>query len=481
LLYNQRLGYLPSRFFVFTNPSPALAFRAASSYRFAPIIHQNRAGRLAVAFYENAHTVRDGAILLYTRPGRKKTAWQARLKVPGAQGYIIRSLKTADLNAAVNEAEDLYYALRAEQKQGIDVRIAGNLKFADLWKRFYAVHEAGLSIHRQRLHTYLAKKYFIPYFSAQRVSDVPDAFVEKYWDWRVNYHNPERRASEGDETPIPANAALVPAQKTLDMEAGMLRQIFRWGKRVGFVKREPWVKAARVSHARGVVRRPTFTDAEWKRVYEHLREWVRESIVTTPSPKGGTLNRSGPNALHRYQRELLRNYLLFMANSGLRPNEARQLLWQDVHTEEDEDAKPALIVEVAPTTKTGARSVVCREGTEFYLDRLKKLSRHTASTDYVFAGYDGEPVDNFNKTFAKVLSDLGLLKDRWGKTRTIYSLRHFYCTQALLSGVPIHVLAKNMGTSIAYIEHHYSHVLTVMQAKQLRTKKFRSHGEPASH
>lgn len=53
-------------------------------------------------------------------------------------------------------------------------------------------------------------------------------------------------------------------------------------------------------------------------------------------------------------------------------------------------------------------------------------------------------------------------------------MRHFYCTQSLLSGVPIHVLAKNMGTSIAYIEQHYSHVLTVMQAKQLRTKKFRA-------
>ncbi|MGO8754649.1 MAG: tyrosine-type recombinase/integrase [Gallionellaceae bacterium] len=426
-----------------------------------------------MGFYENAHRLRDGAIFLYTRPGRKKTTYQARLKIPGVVGYVIRSLKTADLSTAITEAEDLFYELRAEQKQGLDVKLAGNLRFKDLWKRFYDIHQAGLSIYRQRLHTSFAKNYFIPFLGEHRVADMPDAFVEKYWDWRINFYNPTRREAEGRTDPIPANAARTPSQKTLDMEAGMLRQIFRWGKRVGCVKREPWIKAAKVSHAKGVVRRPTFSETEWKRVYEYLRDWVKESMVTSPGKNGGKLNRGGPNALHRFQREMLRHYLLFLANSGLRPNEARQLLWRDIREEEDEDGTPALVIEVAPTTKTGSRTVVCREGTGHYLERLKKISKHTEPDDHIFCGFDGEPVNNFNHSFKRVLTDTGLLKDRWGKCRSIYSLRHFYCTQSLLSGVPIHVLAKNMGTSITHIEQHYSHVLTVMQAKQLQTKKFR--------
>jgi site-specific recombinase XerD len=93
--------------------------------------------------------------------------------------------------------------------------------------------------------------------------------------------------------------------------------------------------------------------------------------------------------------------------------------------------------------------------------------------DYIFCGFDGKPVSNFTNAFKKVLADTGLLEDRWGKARSIYSLRHFYCTQSLLSGVPIHMLAKNMGTSVTHIENHYSHVLTLMQARQLQTKKFR--------
>lgn len=426
-----------------------------------------------MAFYENAYRLRDGAVLLYTRPGRKKTTYQARLKVPGVLGYVIKSLKTADLNAAISEAEDLYYELRAAQKQGLDVKLAGNLRFKDLWKRFYDAHEAALSVHRQRLHTSNARNYLIPFFGEHRVADMADAFVEKYWDWRINFYNPTRREAEGRTDAIPPNAARVPAQKTLDMEAGMLRQIFRWGKRVGCVKREPWMKAPKVGHTKGVVRRPTFTETEWKRIYTHLREWVKEDMVMSPGKNGGELHRAGPTLLHQFQREMLRHYLLFLANSGLRPNEARQLLWRDIREEEDEDGTPTLVIEVAPTTKTGARTVVCREGTAHYLERLKKISPHTKPDDHVFCRYDGEPVNNFNQSFRKVLVDTGLLQDRWGKRRSIYSLRHFYCTQSLLSGVPIHVLAKNMGTSISHIEQHYSHVLTVMQAKQLRTKKFR--------
>ncbi len=426
-----------------------------------------------MGFYENAYRLRDGAVLLYTRPGRKKTTYQARLKIPGVGGYVIKSLKTADLNAAITEAEDLFYELRAAEKQGLDVHVAGNLRFKDLWKRFYDSHQAGLSVHRQRLHTSFAKNYFIPFLGEHRVADMPDAFVEKYWDWRINFYNPVRREAEGRDDPIPPNAARIPAQKTLDMEAGMLRQIFRWGKRVGCVKREPWIKAPKVNHTMGVVRRPTFSEAEWKRVYEYLRDWVKARQVTSAGKNGGKLHRAGPNALQRFQREMLRHYLLFLANSGLRPNEARQLLWRDIREEEDEDGTPALVVEVAPTTKTGARTVVCREGTGHYLERLRKISKHTEPDDYVFCGHDGEPVNNFTNAFKKILSDIGLLEDRWGKRRSVYSLRHFYCTQSLLSGVPIHVLAKNMGTSIAHIEQHYSHVLTLMQAKQLQTKKFR--------
>ena len=48
----------------------------------------------------------------------------------------------------------------------------------------------------------------------------------------------------------------------------------------------------------------------------------------------------------------------------------------------------------------------------------------------------------------------------------MYSLRHYYATQRLLEGIPIHDLAEQMGTSVLMITKHYSHLTPLMKAKQ---------------
>ena len=79
-----------------------------------------------------------------------------------------------------------------------------------------------------------------------------------------------------------------------------------------------------------------------------------------------------------------------------------------------------------------------------------------------------------NKTFQMFLRGVpyqgrkdGLLKDANGRTRTLYSLRHTYATTALLHGLTELEVARNMGTSVAYIEKHYSHVKNTQRAAQL--------------
>ena len=68
--------------------------------------------------------------------------------------------------------------------------------------------------------------------------------------------------------------------------------------------------------------------------------------------------------------------------------------------------------------------------------------------------------------------DTGLLTcPRTGQNRTLYSFRHTYATFALLNdGMDIHTLAIQMGTSIAMIERHYSH-LTPRLRKEMLTGK----------
>jgi hypothetical protein len=85
----------------------------------------------------------------------------------------------------------------------------------------------------------------------------------------------------------------------------------------------------------------------------------------------------------------------------------------------------------------------------------------------VFRLSDGSVPDNLNKPFRQWLEDVQLLYcPVSGKERSLYSLRHYYATQRLLEGIPIHDLAEQMGTSVLMITKHYSHLTPLMKAKQ---------------
>ena len=103
----------------------------------------------------------------------------------------------------------------------------------------------------------------------------------------------------------------------------------------------------------------------------------------------------------------------------------------------------------------------------------KKTSLHTKPDDYVFSNDKGEQAKFDNRTFVAVLAKLGLLKDKRGNNRTMYSLRHTYATMRILDGdVDYHLLSKNMDTSLRMIDAHYGHLEPKQKAAQLtRSKK----------
>ena len=70
------------------------------------------------------------------------------------------------------------------------------------------------------------------------------------------------------------------------------------------------------------------------------------------------------------------------------------------------------------------------------------------------------PPTSFSKLFDQYLSEHNLLIDPvTKKRRVLYSLRHTYATLALTyDRINPLTLAKQMGTSIAMIEQHYSHL-----------------------
>jgi len=104
------------------------------------------------------------------------------------------------------------------------------------------------------------------------------------------------------------------------------------------------------------------------------------------------------------------------------------------------------------------------------LERIKERTDYRGEDDLVFGNREGQAVENFGRTFKQVLKDTNLLYDSEGRTRTIYSLRHFYATQRLSSKtkpIRMEVLAQNLGTSPEMVFRHYRHLTTHQFAEVL--------------
>lgn len=423
--------------------------------------------------YENRHEFMDGKIVLYTR--NENPTFHARIRIDGLENYIVKSTKRTNLAEAKAVAETFYNDYWYRFRNGLEV---GTNTFSTLYRRWLEANKVGLSHHRLTYIDGTANRYFLPYFGKFSLAQITDALVEKYWDWRRNYWvsaagaqkiEAARKARPTTLHPHKSrlgNVAKIPAAKTLQMEQTVLRQVFAWAIRTGQMTRMPHVKVP-LQKKHGVSRRPAFEEEDWKALYRYLRSWAGDDKQEDKSkPDYQPLHSHAmSNGIHIYHRHLLRNYVLFMQASGLRPNEARQLRWRDLKIKKDRKGVDQLHINIAPTTKTGERTCVALHNAIEIVARMKEQNGCTEPDDFVFSDRDGRPVENFGKTFKAVLEASGLLTDSFGQVRTIYSLRHTYATFRIAnSDISLHDLAKNMGTSPTTLFNHYSHVTATQKA-----------------
>ena len=127
--------------------------------------------------------------------------------------------------------------------------------------------------------------------------------------------------------------------------------------------------------------------------------------------------------------------------------------------------------------KTGGRWLIAKHELAGVLHRLHRRQRDIAGKPFdavrgrhkahLFRTSDGRRPYSFNGLFRRLLRHAELLINSVGETRTLYSLRHTYATAELVAGTDIHTLSKQMGTSVAMLERHYSKLTATMAARKL--------------
>jgi integrase len=389
----------------------------------------------------NQQSFSDGRIVLYQLENRPKRLWLCRIKVPGGKGYVYRGTGSSDFYEARKFAEGLLEEFQLKVKLGQSVTGQNLSKMVAEFETH--IRAKGEPTKRQIAILAFLKTYAVPYFSKNKITEISAAEISRFFDWRRV--NSKKKA---------------PRETTILHETYMLSTFLSWCFKRGLIDRK--VELEKPTYYGD--RRPHFDLKDWAKLTRFLREWVKQGI-----------NKSGP--IYR-DRVMLTNYVLILANTGIRVGEARGLRWMDVDNEPSLNGEPPNII-LHVTGKTGLREVVARTpDIKIYFERIwdlrcKELGRKPKREDFIFCHKDGKTIHSFKKGFNALIKEAGVECDRSGDRRTIYSLRHTYATFRLHEGVNHYVLARNMGTSVKMLELHYGHTSNRAMAEELTKHKER--------
>lgn len=164
-------------------------------------------------------------------------------------------------------------------------------------------------------------------------------------------------------------------------------------------------------------------------------------------------------------------YVYFIAQTGVRPGtETASMKWNSIDIFEKSGQKYASIF---VDGKTGSRTLVAKAEVAQLLEQIKStLTIEVKADTNVWVLPNGRDLADPERLFKELLVTSALIKcSLTGLDRTLYSLRHYYATQQLIAGVPMHTLAKQMGTSVLMLERHYSKLTPMLAVEQIVKKK----------
>ena len=384
--------------------------------------------------------VKPELIRLVRRDDSKK--WQAHYKLENLKTWFRRSTDTVNVKEASKIAERMWMKATFDFEEGRPVTSKKFKPVAEIvLHRLEAEITAGTAKPSARDYVSAIKLYLIPFYGQYNVDGIKPAVISEFHVWRRNKVGRELSGSAQNNHNAALNVIFDEA-----IERGYMTAYER-----------PMTKNTGVESDR----RAEFSHEELESMMKYANSFVVD----------------GRTARTRMIRELLAIYVPFMAATGMRPGtEAEFLEWRHIDVE-IRDGQPVLHFRLQ-RGKRGARNFVAHNSCWLLLERLRQLSPDLSDMTLeevlkkripklLFRLSDGSVPDNWNKPFRQWLEDAELLNcPVTGKERSLYSLRHYYATQRLLEGIPIHDLAEQMGTSVLMITKHYSHLTPLMKAKQ---------------
>jgi integrase len=380
---------------------------------------------------ESTIHILEGKATLYKRV--HSPLWYVRFKVQGK--WIKASTKAEELKEAKSNAVEIVTNAWFREKNDLPIVSKRFTQVANLAiKRMEDTEQSGEYKKTYKTYVQAIQKYLIPFFANHHVDRIDNNLLIEFNNWRIKEMNRH------------------PSKSVLNNHNSALNRVFDEAVERSYMTKlqVPFLK----NDGKTSERRPDITIEDYAVLYRGMRTWVKNA-------------RQGHE---RAMRQILRDYILVIANVGFRPGtEGMNLKWSNVYFY-DQDGKQYLALWV--DGKTQAHEMTARHSAVRYLDRLRMCNPewragsfeefiNRRQDDYVFRIDGRDMTTQFGRMFKRLLDQLGLLMDpRTGKERTLYSLRHMYATHVLsMRRMSIEELAEHMNTSVTMIQKHYNHII----------------------
>ena len=264
------------------------------------------------------HQLMGGKLHIYRRENSSK--WQCATFLQGRNWR--KSTGEESLSLAKEIAEDWYLTLKGKSHAGLLSEKMKGKKFKEAAAKF--IEELPVLTQGQRSKSYIKDQetrlnaIILPFMGDRYLSDAAAAIAE----FRV-------QRAKSCKTGKP------PSRSTMHKDIVLIRQVFKTAKRYGWIEHlpdftVPYKTSGKISH------RAWFSPTEYKQLYEATRDRARH-------PR---------NERWRKASENMHDFVLFMVNTGLRPDEALRLEFRDVDVVTDE-ATGERILEIEVRGKRG--------------------------------------------------------------------------------------------------------------------------------
>ncbi len=435
------------------------------------------------------HELMGGKLHVYKRENSRH--WQCSTYLAGKNRRM--TTKEESLSHAKEIAEDWYLELRGKARAG---QLTSGPTFKRAADQFLEEYETITNGQRNKrwveAYGIMLRVHLLPFFGKLALTEITPGKLQEY---RIH-----RRQTGMERIGRP------PSRSSMHHEMVAIRQVLKTALRHNWLQylpdmSQPYKTSGKITH------RAWFSPEEYTTLFTATRERAAH-----PRHNRGRW---------KWQCEQLHDYVLFLANTGLRPDEAARLEFRDVAIVKDHGSKETILeIEVRgkrgvgfckSTVKAvepfrrlqarlrqepkGDRSAEDLRRSKERLSQKPKGDSPKASlaspkgaepkaslmaskeakpkaalvkpkaTDLVFPNKPRELLNS-------ILAEINLKRDRDGNARTAYSLRHTYICFRLMEGADIYQIAKNCRTSVEMIEKFYAaHIKTTLDAAAINVRK----------